>query len=191
MSNVGINRASLCIWFSNTLLLPMLTSLSPIWPTSWAVYSTDAIDCACDMTKICSNSLSILLLSGSALPRVPQNLHAFCCNLHRRKRLSINNFKYKACFSVLQWITISSAYRSTGFRRFHHYYELIRPYRLVPSLHVCVLCSWQNDGRFSCSVQKPVYSSCQLCPGCPVTGNQVVCYSLSQRKPLLLAFDIF
>ena len=36
-----------------------------------------------------------------------------------------------------------------------------------------------------------MYSSCQLCPGCPVTGNQVVCYSLSQRTTLPLAFDIF
>lgn len=35
-----------------------------------------------------------------------------------------------------------------------------------------------------------MHSSCQLCPGCPVTGNQVIRYSLSQRKPLSLAFDI-
>jgi len=50
--------------------------------------------------------------------------------------------------------------------------------------------SLRSNDKFSCSVQKPVYSSCQLCPGCPVTGNQVVCYSLSQRKTLPLAFDI-
>jgi hypothetical protein len=52
------------------------------------------------------------------------------------------------------------------------------------------LADLQSNDKFSCSVQKPVFSSCQLCPGCPVTGNQVVCYSLSHRKTLPLAFDI-
>ncbi len=61
---------------------------------------------------------------------------------------------------------------------------------ILARLRLRLLVDLQGNDKFSCSIQKPVYSSCQLCPGCPVTGNQVVCYSLSQRKTLLLAFDI-